>query len=69
MPKRKKSEEKIQFDPSVQVKNLQAPPCYNQKAPFCRKELCDSWYETCAEEKTDDHFGRSGRECEAVGGA
>lgn len=43
------------------------PLCFNSKEDYCRKELCEEWYDDCARKEDDDFSSGCDRTCQIDG--
>jgi hypothetical protein len=58
--KRKKGADVIILEKEIDLSTISEdlqPACYNKKEPYCRKEICDKWFDSCkAESLMDTQF-------------
>lgn len=56
MAKRKQTEV-LEVNYEVITKETDKPKCYDGKKPYCKKELCQEWYDSCKDsDKSDELF-------------
>lgn len=69
MGKRRKSAVEIKYEP-IYVSNIKKPKpsCFNSKEDFCKKELCEEWYDECIRRIKNDPFTGCDRTCQVDGG-
>jgi hypothetical protein len=52
--KKRKDVVVLEVDYESVRKESEKPKCYNGKQPFCKKELCIDWYDSCREPTDSD---------------
>jgi len=55
MAKKRKAVELItEIDNSIVKEESDRPKCYGGKKPYCMKELCEEYYDTCTPSENDN---------------
>ena len=54
--KRKKVEIIGEIDYSVVKSEEDRPKCFNSKKPYCQKDLCEEYYDSCRSSEEEEGF-------------